>query len=432
MYRFNRPTNRRRFVAGSAGLAIGAGLAGAMRMPAALAQDTANIEFWDMVWGPPEYIDTGTALTAQFSEEHPDIQAEYRSTPWANWYQTFATAIGAGTAPDVSTGAGYQAVQFYDQGAIATLDDFIAELEADGTLDDFLPGTVDRMQYDGHYVALPWAIDIRIPYYRKDIFEEAGLEPPTTWDEFAAAAEALTTDDRYGFVTAGAENSASHFIYFLIHNNGGGLFTPDGEPNLMDERNVEAMQFFSDLVTSGSVHPASVGYVADDALRAFSQGDAAMILNNPGMWKRFPELDDQIGILPPLESPHGDVGTISWVNNIMMYEQSDNKDAARTFLRWWSDNNSALWTEGNVTQLPVRQSVADLPFFTEDERLKYILDEWIPIGKTTGDPVEGIFPVLNEVEGEGVMQTLGQDILQGKDVMEAMETANGRFEDIVG
>lgn len=424
-------TNRRRFVAGSAGLAVGASLAGSMQVPAALAQDTANLEFWDMVWGPPEYIDTGTALTAQFSEEHADIDVEYRSTPWANWYQTFATAIGAGTAPDVSTGAGYQAVQFYDQGAIAPLDDFIAELEADGTLDDFLPGTVERMTYDGHYVALPWAIDIRIPYFRRDILEEVGVEPPTTWEEFAAVAEAVTSDDRYGFVTAGAENAASHFIYFLILNNGGGLFTADGQPNLMDERNVEALQFFGDLVAAGSVHPASVGYTGDDTLKAFSQGNAAMILNNPGMWNRFPELDEQIGIMSPLESPQGQTGTISWVNNIMMYEQSENKDAVQTFLRWWSDNNGALWTEGNVTQLPVRQSVADLPFFTEDERLKYILDEWIPIGRTTGDPVEGIFPALNEVEGEGVMQTLGQDILQGKDVIESMETANERFEAIV-
>lgn len=427
-----RRTDRRRFVAGSAGLALGAGLAGTMRMPAALAQDTANLEFWDMVWGPPEYIDTGTALTAQFSEENPEIQVEYRSTPWANWYQTFATAIGAGTAPDLSTGAGYQAVQFYDQGAIAPLDDFIAQLEADGELDDFLPGTIDRMQYDGHYVALPWAIDIRIPYYRKDIFEEAGVEVPTTWEEFAAAAEAVSGDDRYGFVTAGAENGASHFVYFLILNNGGGMFTEDAGPSLLAERNVEAMQFFADMVAAGSVHPASVGYVADDARRAFSQGDAAVILDSPGFWNRFPDLDDQIGILPPLEAPHGDVGTISWVNNMMMYEQSEDKDAAQAFLRWWSNNNLPLWTEGNVTQLPVRQSMADDPFFTENERLKYILDEWVPIAKTTGYPVEGIFPVLNEVEGEGVMQTLAQDILQGKDAMEAMEAANSRFEDIVG
>jgi multiple sugar transport system substrate-binding protein len=432
MTRFSHRTNRRNLVAGSAGLALGAGLAGSLRMPAALAQDTANLEFWDMVWGPPEYIDTGTAMTAQFSEENPDIQVEYRSTPWSNWYQTFATAIGAGTAPDVSTGAGYQAVQFYDQGAIAALDDLIAEFEADGSLDDFLPGTIDRMRYDDHYVAMPWAIDIRIPYYRKDIFEEAGIEPPTTWEEFAAAAEAVTTEDRYGFVSAGADNMGSHNFYVFLLNNGGALFTEDGSPNLMDERNIEAAQFFSDLVTAGSVHPASVGYVGDDALKAFSQGSAAMIINNPGMWERFPEITDQIGILPPLTAPHGDVGTIQWVNNVMMYEQSENKDAVRAFMKWWSTNALPLWTEGHVTQLPVRQSIADDAFFTENERLKYILDEWIPIAKTTGHPVEGIFPALNEVEGEGVMQTLAQDILQGKDAVESMEKANQRFEDIVG
>ena len=61
-----------------------------------------------------------------------------------------------------------------------------------------------------------------------------------------------------------------------------------------------------------------------------------------------------------------------------------------------------------------------------------ILDEWVPVAKTTGHPVEGIFPALNEVEGEGVMQTLAQDILQGKDAVESMEKANERFEEIVG
>jgi multiple sugar transport system substrate-binding protein len=60
-----------------------------------------------MIWGAPEYIDAGKALVAQFNQEHPDITVTYRSIPWANWYQTFVTAIGSGTAPDLSTGAGY-------------------------------------------------------------------------------------------------------------------------------------------------------------------------------------------------------------------------------------------------------------------------------------------------------------------------------------
>ena len=89
-------------------------------------------------------------------EANPAIQVEYRSTPWANWYQTFTTAIGAGTAPDVSTGAAYQAVQFYDQGAVAAVNDVVAALESSGALADFLPSTIERLRYDDHDVAVPW------------------------------------------------------------------------------------------------------------------------------------------------------------------------------------------------------------------------------------------------------------------------------------
>jgi multiple sugar transport system substrate-binding protein len=73
----------------------------------AQAKDHVDLQFWDMIWGGPEYIDTGKALVAQFNQEHPDITVTYRSVPWNNWYQTFLTAIGSQTAPDLSTGAGY-------------------------------------------------------------------------------------------------------------------------------------------------------------------------------------------------------------------------------------------------------------------------------------------------------------------------------------
>ena len=132
------------------------------------AKDHVDLQFWDMIWGPPEYIDAGKALVAQFNQEHPDITVTYRSIPWTNWYQTFVTAIGSGTAPDISTGAGYQAVQLYDQGAILPIDDVISQWKSNGKLDDFLPNTIDILKYDNHYVALPWAIDIRVWYYRKD------------------------------------------------------------------------------------------------------------------------------------------------------------------------------------------------------------------------------------------------------------------------
>ncbi|MDF3043032.1 MAG: extracellular solute-binding protein family 1 [Thermomicrobiales bacterium] len=305
--------NRRAVLKGAAGLSLAAGLTGSAPGPTRAAQDAANLQFWDMVWGPPEYIDTNEALIGQFNEANPAIQVEYRSTPWANWYQTFTTAIGAGSAPDVSTGAAYQAVQFYDQGAVAAVDELVAELESSGALDDFLPGTIDRLRYDDHYVAVPWAIDIRVLYYRRDLLEEAGVEPPATWEDFAAAASALTTgEQQYGYVLSGAENGGVHHILSFCLNNGGGLFTPERTVNLMDERNVEALQMLSDMVAAGAVHPASAGYTGDDALKAFSQGDAAMILDTPGLEGELPEIAEQIGSTTSCSTSRANPKTRRW------------------------------------------------------------------------------------------------------------------------
>ncbi len=395
-------------------------------------ENHVDLQFWDMIWGPPEYIDTGKALVAQFNREHPEITVTYRSVPWSNWYQTFLTAIGSGTAPDLSTGAGYQAVQLYDQGAILPIDDVIAELKANGKLNDFLPNTVETLKYDNHYVALPWAIDIRVWYYRKDLFEQANVQPPTNWQEFKSAVLALTkaASDQYGLVACG-DTLGSHYLYTLILNNGGGLFTTNRKVDLGSERNVEALRFLADLVQSHGVYPASAGYHDEDAVSAFSQGKAAIILHAPGLGNRLPKLSDKIGQLNPLVGPHNDKGTIFWVNNIMLYKQSKHPAETKVFLEWWSEHEKDLWTKGHVTQLPVRKSFAADSYFTNNAETKLILENYLPVAKTTATHAKEIFPQLNDIEGEGVMQTLTQNILQGKDLDTSIKAASARMKSIM-
>ncbi|MBV9488606.1 MAG: sugar ABC transporter substrate-binding protein [Verrucomicrobia bacterium] len=396
------------------------------------AKSHVDLQFWDMIWGPPEYIDTGKALVAQFNQAHPDITVTYRSIPWSNWYQTFVTAIGSGTAPDLSTGAGYQAVQLYDQDAILPLDDVISAWKASGKLDDFLPKTVDTLKYKDHYVALPWAIDIRVWYYRKDLFDQAHVQPPASWQELKAAAQALTNANanQYGLVACG-DTLGSHWIYTLMLNNGGGLFTKDEKPDLTSERNLEALRFLSDLVQSHCVNPASPGYKDDDAISAFSQGTGALTLFAPGLSGRLPKIADKIGMLKPLAGPHGDQGTIFWVNNIMLYKQGKHPAETKEFLEWWSEHQKDLWTKGHVTQLPVRKSFAADPYFQGNAETRFILENYVPIGKTTATHAAEIFPKLNEVEGEGVMQTLMQKLLQGQDVTASVKAAASRLDSIM-
>jgi multiple sugar transport system substrate-binding protein len=400
--------------------------------PAAASGGAGEVQFWDMVWGPPEYIDTAKKLVDQFNQANPNIKVTYQSTAWSGWPQVFTTAIGSGTAPDISTGGGYQAVQFYPQGAILEVDDVITSLQSAGKLNDFLPGTVDRLQFDGHHIALPWAIDIRLPYYRKDLFDKAGTKMPTNWEELRAAAKALTSGDQYGIAFPAAPGAVGWQAFFaFLLNNGGGFFASDGKVDVMNERNVETFTFLANLVKDGSVHPGSAGFSGDDGNKAFGSGKAAMIIAGPGFEQRFPDQKDNIGLMAPLSGPHGDKGALSWVNNIMLYKQTKNPDATKAFLTWWSENQKPLWTEGHNGQIPTRTSIANDPYFQNNAMTKQVLEQWIPIGQSAGSKAPGVFPALNDFEGGGVLQTLTTDILQGMDANAALQKAEAGVKTIV-
>lgn len=419
---------RRRFslAAVAAGVALAFGINGT-----AAAQTPVKIQFWDMPWGPAEYIDTAKSLVAQFNQANPGIQVEYRSVPWTNWYQTYLTAIQAGTAPDLSTGAGYQAVQFFDMDAIRPLDDLIEEMRKEGDLKDFRPGTVERMAYEGHTMALPWGIDLRVWYFRKDLLAAAKQPAPTTWAELRKAAKATSGNGKFGLTIAG-DTQGMQAIVGMVLNNGGGIFSADGKPDLKNARSTEAFRFVSDLVADGSVSPASAGSSGNEAVRAFIQGKTAFHYDSPGLELQAGADAANIGVLPPLAGAHGDKGTLGWVNNIMVYKQTKNPEAVKTFLKWWSKNQKPLFLAGKVTMVPARVSLSDdAAVKNRAPSFSAATDAYLPVVKGTGTPLAGIFPKLNEVEGDGFLQNLSQRITQKRPLPAALDEADKQFKDLM-
>lgn len=390
--------------------------AGGAAAPAA-GGAAGEVQFWDMVWGPPEYIDTAKKTVEQFNQANPSIKASYQSNPWSSWPQVFTTAVGSGTAPDISTGGGYQAIQFYPQGAILELDDVVAGFKPE----DFLPGQLDGMKFNGHYVALPWGIDIRVPFYRKDLFEKAGVTPPTNWDELRAGLKKLTSGNQYGIAFSGNDPAGWQQMWSLVLNNGGGLFNDQGALDVMNDRNVEALTFISDLIKDGVVHPGSAGFAGADMTKAFSNGSAAMVIYVPGTEDRVPEIKQNVVLLAPMTGPHGDKGTLMFANNMMIYKQTKNPDATKAFLKWWSENSLPIWSVGHAGNLPARTSISKDAYFQNNLFLKRILDEWVTVGKLTGAKAPGTFPALADVDAGGMMNTMATDVLQGMEPKAALQ-----------
>ena len=129
----------------------------------------AEITFWDMPWGPAQYLPAAQALVERFNEEHPDIHVAYQSIPWDGANQAFNLALASDAPLDVCTSGGYDAHLFAARGDTLPLDDVIKEMEADGLTDYFVDGSLEQFQMNGEQIALP------VSYTHLDVYKRQEL-----------------------------------------------------------------------------------------------------------------------------------------------------------------------------------------------------------------------------------------------------------------
>ncbi|HTI13463.1 MAG TPA: sugar ABC transporter substrate-binding protein [Dictyobacter sp.] len=434
--------SRRNFLKYSAGAAVGAASfssflaacsAGGFGNSSGSSGGNVTIQFWDANWGSGTYFDTAQKLVTEFNNTHKGITVKYTGIPWNNWYQNFTTAVGSGTAPDICTGGTFMGVQFDADNDVLALDDVVSELKSNGQYNDFLPGAFDAMTYKGHTITFPFSMDIRIPFYRTDMFQAAGIKNlPTTWDEWRTAAKTLTKNGKYGFIQPGADNVTEHMLEALMINNGAGLFSPDGQLDFSNNpRNVQALQFFADMVADGSFDPASVGYASADVIKAFSRGDAAMTVGGPAWTAQMDATSaKQVAVIPPMTGSTGMKGTINWICNMLIFKQTKHPNETKEFMLWWSQNNKPLWTQGGCSPIPIRSSFYSDSYF-DTPIIKAIRSDYVPIAKGAYAQANTIFPALNDFDGDGTLETLGQNLLQKKNFQTSIATAETGLQNIM-
>jgi multiple sugar transport system substrate-binding protein len=141
-----------------------------------------------------------------------------------------------------------------------------------------IPSMVDLFRYDGKLVALPMRIAGWVLIYRKDLFDAAGLKPPTTWTEFRDDAQKLTKDGVYGFAPALRQGNYLVVQWIpILFSHGGKLLNDDKTAAAFNSpQGIKATQFLVDLVKSKLVPPGAATYEQTDIITAISQGIAAM------------------------------------------------------------------------------------------------------------------------------------------------------------
>ena len=150
---------------------------------------------------------------------------------WEDIYQKAASAVQAQKGPDLQFAIPDFTTALKPTGAVQPVDDIVEELDGEHK---FLPSAVQPYKYEDHTWAVPVFGMVQMLWYRKDLFEKAGLDPeapPKTWDELRAAAQKLTGDGKYGIGVPSSKHlyTDQELYSFMTTNRGKDLFDAERE-----------------------------------------------------------------------------------------------------------------------------------------------------------------------------------------------------------
>ncbi len=126
-------------------------------------------------------------LVQDFEHEHPDVHVRVQQIPWSAAHEKLLTAHVGGALPDMAAMGNTWVPEMVTLGALAPLDSLVhqsPDMDATG----HFPGIWATHVVDGGLYGIPWYVDTRVLFYRRDILARAGYtRMPETWDEWREA-----------------------------------------------------------------------------------------------------------------------------------------------------------------------------------------------------------------------------------------------------
>lgn len=198
------------------------------------------------------------------------VHIKHQQVPRDQFMPKLLQQASARTLPDLAL------IDNPDLQQLAATGGLVSLSKAGLTTDGLYPSIVAAGQYQGQTYGIAPGVNGLALFYNKDMFTQAGLAPPKTWDELTAAAKKLTKGSRYGmaFSAVGNEEGSFQFEPFFW-TAGAGLKALDSP------QAVKALTLWKNLVGTGSASKSVVTWTQADVNDQFLAGNAAMMVNGP-------------------------------------------------------------------------------------------------------------------------------------------------------
>lgn len=241
------------------------------------------------IW--PEDSDNGkliVELTDQYIEEvNPDFEYEYKLVSVDKLDETIATLVASDDLPDVFVyDSGEPLKQLIERDVLLDIGSALKVKNAYDYLDESAVNLLKNLSDTQALYDLPLGLNVEGFWYNKAIFEQYGLEPPTTWRGLFQVCDTLMEADVQPFSAGGADKwPLTRYINAYAYRSIGNYvmdLAADGVITYTDSRLVKAAQILSDMVKKGYFGTNVMTVDQDSAGDMLLKGEAAMFYN--GSW----------------------------------------------------------------------------------------------------------------------------------------------------
>lgn len=341
------------------------------------SSDVTTIRFW--VFGAEG--DIVEQLLPDFEREHPDIRVRVQKIPWTAAHEKLLTAYASNSMPDVFQLGNTWIPEFHMLNALEVID---LRVDTSDVIDinDYFEGIWVTNIIDGSLYGIPWYVDTRVLFYRKDILHDAGFsEPPRTWDELYALSQRIKEnagrEERYAMLLP--TNEWVPPVLFGLQA-GSTLLRDDGQyGNFSGDEFQTAFEYYTRYFHEG-LAPVGITQVTN-IYQGLTDGFFAMYITGP--WnvgefrRRLPaHMQDNWGTAP-LPGPDGQTPGVSMAGgaSLVMSSRSQYHEKSWRLIEFFSRPDIQIRFNQLSGNLPSRLSAWEESGIKDDVHIRAFYEQ---------------------------------------------------------
>ena len=324
--------------------------------------ETVTIEFW----GLGREGEVVAQMVPEFERLNPGIRVDVQQIPWTAAHEKLLTAHVGRSLPDIAQMGNTWVPEFVTIGALEPLDAYPVRRE------DYFPGILETNVVDRKLYGVPWYVDTRVLFYRKDLLGE----PPRTWSEWIAKLEELKKrsgrSDYYPLMMP--TNEWAQPVALAV-SNGAELVRSNATAAFTQPQFVEALDFYLSFYRRGVAQVTPSGQIAN-MYQAFGEGEYAMFFSGPWhvgeLRRRLPAEMQSKWSTAPVPAPDGRPYpglSLSGGSSLVLLRGSEKKQAAWKFIEFLSEPARQVRFYEESGDLPARRSAWNAPLLASDDKI---------------------------------------------------------------